>query len=126
MSAKESVGVRVSIPDLVAQGKGALAEGEREHRHWVTTTNPLERYIREVRRRSRPMGTFQGLASCRLLIYVAVLRLSNERRNAIPYSLWTSQPGYGTRRRRTRPRGQPDLDALRKELRLALRSWYLF
>ena len=34
----------------------------REHRSWVTTTNPLERSIRELRRRTRPMGTFQGPA----------------------------------------------------------------
>jgi hypothetical protein len=35
------------------------------------------------------------------------------------YSLWTTQPWYGSRRRRTRP-GPPDLAALRKELYLAL------
>jgi putative transposase len=98
----------------------------RAHRRWITTTNPVERYIREVRRRTRPMGTFQSLDSCRRLVYVAVRKLSNERRNAIPYSLWPSQPWYGTRRRRTRRRARPDLLALRKELRLALRSWYIF
>lgn len=96
------------------------------HRRWIATTNPIERYIREVRRRTRPMGTFQSLGSCRCLIYVAVRKLSNERRNAIPYSLWTSQPWYGTRRRPERRRPNPDLIALRKELRRALRSWYLF
>ena len=76
----------------------------RTHRRWVTTTNPIERLIRELRRRLRPMGTFQGLASCRRLIYVAIWKLSDERRNAIPYSLWTSQPGQGLRRRTQRPR----------------------
>jgi putative transposase len=76
----------------------------RKHRHWVTTTNPLERVIRELRRRTRPMGTFQGLASCRCLIYVAIKKLGDQRRNAIPYSLWTSQPWYGRSRGRKRPR----------------------
>ena len=76
----------------------------RGHRRWVTTTNPIERYIRELRRRTRPMGTFQGLASCRRLIYVAIRKLSDARRNAIPYSLWTSQPWYGLGRCTKSPR----------------------
>jgi hypothetical protein len=76
----------------------------RAHRRWVTTTNPIERYIRELRRRTRPMGTFQSLGSCRRLIYVTIWKLSDERRNAIPYSLWTSQPWYARGRRRRRPR----------------------
>ena len=76
----------------------------RDHRHWVTTTNPIERTIRELRRRTRPMGTFQGLASCRRLIYVAIWKLSDERRNAIPYSLWRSQPWYGLGSRRKQPK----------------------
>ena len=57
---------------------------------------------------------------------MAVRKLSNERRNAIPYCLWTSQPWYGTRRRRTPRRAKPDIVALRKELRLQLTSWYTF
>ena len=76
----------------------------RDHRRWVTTTNPIERTIRELRRRTRPMGTFQGLASCRRLIYVAIWKLSDERRNAIPYSLWRSQPWYGLGSRRKQPK----------------------
>jgi transposase-like protein len=93
-----------------------------EHRRWMRTTNPLERYIREVRRRTRPMGVFQSIDSCRRLIYVAVWKVSNKRRNAIPYSLWTSQPGYGTKRRAKPPRERPDVEALRKELYLGLRT----
>jgi len=72
----------------------------KAHRRWVTTTNPIERAIRELRRRLRPMGTFQNLASCRRLVYVAIHKLSDERRNAIPYRLWTSQPWPKTSRRR--------------------------
>ena len=85
----------------------------KEHRQWVKTTNPLERFIRELRRRTRPMGTFQGLASCRRLIYVAIWKLSDPRRNAIPYSLWPSQPWYGLGRR-TRRRRQCRLERLEK------------
>lgn len=92
-----------------------------EHRRWVSTTNPLERYIRELRRRTRGMGPFQGLASCRRLVYVAVKKVGAERRNAVPYSLWTSQPWYGSRRRSRRPGPAPDIAALRKELYRAFR-----
>jgi putative transposase len=98
----------------------------RAHRRWITTTNALERYIREVRRRTRPMSTFQSLASCRVLVYVAVRKLSHERRDSVPYSIWTSQPWYGSRRRRVRRQPSPDVIALRKELRRSLRSWYLY
>ena len=84
----------------------------REHRHWVMTTNPIERLIRELRRRTRPMETFQSLGSCRRLIYVAVWKLSDERRNAIPYSLWKSQPWYGRGRRKRPRRRRANLDRL--------------
>jgi len=75
------------------------------HRRWVATTNPIERVIRELRRRLRPMGTFQNLSSCRGLVYAAIWKLSDGRRNAIPYSLWTSQP-WSRRRCRARPGGR--------------------
>ena len=92
---------------------GFLAVPKR-HRSWVTTTNPLERYIRELRRRTRPMGTFQSLPSCRRLIYVAIWKLSADRRNAIPYSLWRSQPWYGLGRRSKSGRRRCRLDRLEK------------
>jgi len=85
----------------------------RAHRRWVTTTNPIERSIRELRRRLRPMGTFQSLASCRRLVYVAIWKLCDERRNAIPYSLWKSQPWYGLGRR-TKRRRRRRLDRLER------------
>jgi putative transposase len=93
----------------------------RHHRRWMRTTNPLERTIRELRRRTRPMGTFQGLDSARRLIYVAVKKLSHARRNAVPYSLWSSQPRYGSRRRpRATPSTVPDIDIMWKEIDRAL------
>ena len=58
------------------------------------------------------METFQSLGSCRRLIYVAVWKLSDERRNAIPYSLWTSQPWYGLGRRKRPRRRRANLDRL--------------
>ena len=62
-----------------------------EHRSWVMCSNPLERYIRELRRRTRTMGVFQSRRSVDTLIYVAVHKLSDTRRDAIPFSLWASQ-----------------------------------
>lgn len=86
-----------------------------EYRRWIRTSNPLERYIRELRRRTRPMGTFQGLSSCRRLVYVAIKKLSAERRNGVPYSLWTSQPWSGSQRRRRPPDPAPVIRSLWKE-----------
>ena len=88
----------------------------KRHRSWVTTTNPIERYIRELRRRTRPMGTFQSLPSCRRLIYVAIRKVSDDRRNAIPYSLWRSQRWYGLGRRKP-SRRRCRLDRLEKAFR---------
>ena len=36
------------------------------------------------------MGTFQGLPGCRRLIYVAIKKLSDDRRSVVPYSPWPS------------------------------------
>ena len=96
----------------------------QEHRHWVTTSNPAERYIRELRRRLRPMGVLQGLRSANVLVYVAVKKVSSQRRDAIPYSLWTSQKNYGLKRKTSSKRrpAHPDIDALHKELFSALRQ----
>ena len=95
----------------------------REHRKWITTTNPIERYVRELRRRTRPMNTFQSLESCRRLIYAAIKKLSDERRNDIPFSLWPSQPYYGSRSRKQPPKPKPDLDMLRKDFFNDLIDW---
>ena len=86
-----------------------------EYRRWIRTSNPLERTIRELRRRLRSMGTFQGLDSCRRLVYVAIKKLSHQRRNSVPYSLWTSQPWYGSKRRRKPPTQAPAVRSLWKE-----------
>jgi putative transposase len=49
----------------------------REHRQWVTTSNPVERHIRELRRRLRPMGVLQGPRSANVLVYVAVKKTAH-------------------------------------------------
>jgi len=96
----------------------------KPHRRWVSTSNPAERHILELRRRLRPMGVLQGLRSANTLVYIAVHKVSHERRNAIPYSLWTTQKHYGLKRRRPgkAKRRRPDTDALHKELFSALRQ----
>lgn len=96
----------------------------KAHRHWITTSNPAEREIRELRRRLRPMGVLQGVPSADRLVYVAVRKVSPERRDAIPYSLWTTQKHYGLKRRRSRKARpyRPDIHALHKELYCALRQ----
>ena len=96
----------------------------KAHRHWITTSNPAERESRELRRRLRPMGVFQGVPSADRLVYVAVRKVSHERRNAIPYSLRTTQEDYGLKRRPSRkvPPRRPDLGAIHKELCSALRQ----
>ncbi|MHC4933818.1 MAG: IS256 family transposase [Planctomycetota bacterium] len=95
----------------------------KAHRRWVSTSNPAERYIRELRRRLRPMGVLQGLHSANVLVYVAVKKVSAERRDAIPYSLWTTQERYGLKRKTPSKRKppRPDMHALHKELYGALR-----
>ena len=87
-----------------------------EYRRWIRTSNPLERTIRELRRRTRTMGTFQGIDRCRRLLSVAVKKLRHERRNSAPYSPWTSQPWYGTKRRQSPPTEAPAVHSLWKEV----------
>lgn len=51
-----------------------------EHRRIVRTTNYIERLIREVRRRTRPMGAFADKPSCDRLLYGTLKRV-NKRWN---------------------------------------------
>ena len=46
-----------------------------EHRSMVRTTNHIERLIRELRRRTRPMGAFADRTSCSRLFYGVLCRL---------------------------------------------------
>lgn len=49
----------------------------QEHRVLVRTTNYIERLIRELRRRTRPMGAFADKMSCERLFFGVVRRLNN-------------------------------------------------
>ena len=58
-----------------------------EERRRVRTTNAVERRFREVRRRTRPMGTFQDRTSMDRILFAIFL---NENRNqglATPFAL---------------------------------------
>lgn len=56
-----------------------------EHRRLVRTTNYIERLIRELRRRTRPMGAFADRASCNRLFYGVVKRVNrNWTRKTLP------------------------------------------
>ena len=48
----------------------------RRHHRSVRTTNYIERVIRELRRRTRPMGAFAHRSSCDRLFYGVVQRLN--------------------------------------------------
>jgi putative transposase len=47
-----------------------------EHRKIVRTTNYIERMIRQLRRRTRPMGAFADKTSCERLFYGVIRRLN--------------------------------------------------
>ena len=67
---------------------------EMEKTLWrrVRTTNPLERFIKEIRRRIRPMGAFVNAESCKRLIFGVIRDI--ERR------------GYGLKKPSTTPQNQ--------------------
>lgn len=55
-----------------------------EHRRIVRTTNYIERLIREIRRRTRPMGSFADRSSCDRLFYGVIKRLNKNWKNKKP------------------------------------------
>ena len=56
-----------------------------EHHRLVRTTNYIERLIRELRRRTRPMGAFADKPSCDRLFYGVVRRINrNWSRKTLP------------------------------------------
>jgi transposase-like protein len=48
----------------------------KDHRKKVRTTNVIERAFREVRRRTRPMTSFNNLASCDRIVFGVVSHLN--------------------------------------------------
>jgi transposase-like protein len=60
-------------------------ECPREHHVLIRTTNYIERLIRELRRRTRPMGAFADKSSCDRLFYAVVRRVNkNWSRKTLP------------------------------------------
>jgi putative transposase len=62
-----------------------------EHRRWIITNNLVEREIRELRRRTRPMNTFMGLDHLYRAVFLSIVKSSTERKKKIPFSLWNTE-----------------------------------
>jgi putative transposase len=62
-----------------------------EHRRIVRTTNYIERLIRELRRRTRPMGAFAHKTSCERLFYGVIRRLNKRWSDRKPLPEFTQQ-----------------------------------
>ena len=58
-----------------------------EERKQVRTTNAIERRFREVRRRTRPMGTFQDKTSMDRILFAIFIHQNKTQRAATPFSL---------------------------------------
>src|SRR5918996_627838 len=58
-----------------------------EHRKAVRTTNAIERRFREVRRRTRPMGTFQDRTSMERILFAVFMHENRNQRLATPFAL---------------------------------------
>ena len=58
-----------------------------EERKQVRTTNAIERRFREVRRRTRPMGTFQDKISMDRILFAILIHQNKAQRAAIPFPL---------------------------------------
>jgi transposase-like protein len=58
-----------------------------EERKAVRTTNAIERRFREVRRRTRPMGTFQDRTSMERILFAVFMHENRNQGLAIPFAL---------------------------------------
>src|ERR687892_463968 len=58
-----------------------------EQRKAVRTTNAIERRFREVRRRTRPMGTFQDKTSMERILFAVFIHENRNQRLATPFTL---------------------------------------
>jgi transposase-like protein len=53
----------------------------------MPVTNAIERRFREVRRRSRPMGTFQDRTSLDCILFAVFIHENRNQRLATPFAL---------------------------------------
>jgi transposase-like protein len=58
-----------------------------EERKAVRTTNAIERRFREVRRRTRPMGTFQDRTSMERILFAVFIHENRNQGLATPFAL---------------------------------------
>jgi len=58
-----------------------------KERKAVRTTNAIERRFREVRRRTRPMGTFQDKTSMERILFAVFLHENRNQGLATPFPL---------------------------------------
>jgi transposase-like protein len=58
-----------------------------EERKSVRTTNTIERRFREVRRRTRPMGTFQDRTSMERILFAVLMHENRNQGLATPFAL---------------------------------------
>jgi len=58
-----------------------------DQRRKVRTTNAIERRFREVRRRTRPMGTFQDRTSMERILFAVFIHANKAQRIAAPFPL---------------------------------------
>jgi transposase-like protein len=85
----------------------------QEHRRWIFTNNPIEREIREIRRRTGPMNTFMGLKHLNWAVFVGIMKTSDQRRKDIPYKLWENTPARDRPKKKVHPLA--DIQAKRSE-----------
>jgi len=75
--------LRNDLPELLACWRYRTAA----ERKAVRTTNAIERRFREVRRRTRPMGTFQDRTSMERILFAVFIHANKAQRIAAPFPL---------------------------------------
>ncbi len=75
--------LRNDLDDLLACFRCRTLAGRRQ----VRTTNAIERRFREVRRRTRPMGTFRDRTSTDRILHAVFIHESRSRGISTPLSL---------------------------------------
>jgi putative transposase len=75
--------LRADLDDLLT----CFRYSTREQRKAVRTTNAIERRFREVRRRTRPMGTFQDKTSMERILFAVFTHENRNQGLATPFAL---------------------------------------
>jgi putative transposase len=75
--------LRTDLDDLLT----CFRYASRAERKAVRTTNAIERRFREVRRRTRPMGTFQDKTSMDRILFAVFMHENRNQGLATPFAL---------------------------------------